>query len=565
MLTKRKGSMLFVLFAFAAEALAAPAHYLVFRLDARGQAEPVFHAQVDLADDPKPLLEPLRGSDSQTERVAWRPIRDGVAGATREVEVPRFVRAEFAHDAESGLGGIDAHRVVDSERAFVLRVPLAEADRIELATDAGMQQFDLVALAASAASLPLAAGVPGPVARGGERAPNSGNRVDILVLGDGYTAAQTALFDTHAAALKTAMFNVSPYREYDNFVNWQAGFIASAQSGADHPPYQAGCTTTACCADTAAQGDPAAAGAGTFVTTALDGRFCTNQIHRLLTVSSSKVFAAAAAFPDWDKILVTVNDPVYGGAGGSFAVTSAAAQAALIVIHEYGHSFHKLADEYQSPYPGFPACSDLGGGPACEANVTNQVDPTLVKWRSWFTPGIAIPTPTGTPGLGLFEGARYLNTGMYRPVNNSCLMRSLSTTFCAVCRQEYVKMLYRGGFGTPAGGIDLIEPGSQRPANAAPVAVATGTSRTFAATLLRPTIGNVGVQWYLDGVAVPGANSETIAFTPPGPTPAIRTLELRVLDQTAFVDATMADGLLVHSRSWTIEVGNDRLFADGFE
>ena len=147
---------------------------------------------------------------------------------------------------------------------------------------------------------------------------------------------------------------------------------------------------TSCCADAAARNDPLT---GQFVSTALDAAFCTAQVHRLLSANSTKVMAAASSYPNWDKIIVTVNDPVYGGAGGSFAVVSAESHAPLIAIHEVGHSFHGLADEYETPYPGFPACSDISGNALCEPNVTNQSNANLVKWRSWFTPGLPIPTP----------------------------------------------------------------------------------------------------------------------------------------------------------------------------
>lgn len=546
-------------------AAAVPAHYVVFEMDAQGRAEPVFYTQVQLSDPQRDVRgkQPL---ERGIERIEYRISHDGARNAqVFEAQVPQFLRAEFAADPEHGDGRIELHRPVrDPHRAFVVRVPLAAADAIELGGGAAksVQRFDLRELAIRAAQLPLAAGarqalpLAAPLASeaqaGASKAANSGNRLDILVLGDGYTSAEQATFANHVATLKTALFNVSPYKDYQNFVNWQAGFVASSQSGADHPPYQAGCTGTSCCADTAARSDPRA---GTFVNTALDATFCTSQIHRLLTTRSSKVMAAAAGFPDWDKILVTVNDPVYGGAGGSFATISAHTSAALIAIHEFGHSFHGLADEYDSPYPGFPACSDLGGGAACEANVTNQTNVSLVKWRNWFTPGLPIPTPAGTAGTGLFQGARYLSSGMYRPVDNTCLMRALGTSFCPVCRQEYVLKLYRGGFGSPASGIDLIEPGTEAPSPAAAVAYARGTTKRFSATLLQPSLGTIAVQWYLDGVAISGATAASYDFRQDAATPATRTLELRVNDQTAFVKAAMAGNLLQHSRSWTIRVG----------
>lgn len=548
---------------------AVPAHYVVFEMDAQGRAEPVFYAQVRLSD-PRRDRQGARQAERGVQRIAYRASRNGAkSAALYETQVPNFIRAEFAHDPEHGDGAIDAHPMVpDPHRAFVVRVPLDEADEIELIGNGAAksaQRIDLRELAIRSSQLPLAATARASTPWSADakadsqsavvKAANSANRLDILVLGDGYTSAEQATFNSNVAALKTAMFNVSPYKDYQSFVNWQPGFVASSQSGADHPPYQAGCTGTSCCADTAARTDPRA---GQFVTTALDATFCTSQIHRLLTARSSKVMAAAAGFPDWDKILVTVNDPVYGGAGGSFAVISAHSSAALIAIHEFGHSFHGLADEYESAYPGYPACSDISGSALCEANVTNQSNASLVKWRNWFTAGLPIPTPDGTAGTGLFEGARYKSTGMYRPVDNSCLMRALGTSFCPVCRQEYVRMLYRGGFGSPAAGIDLIEPGTESPSPAAAVAYARGSTKRFAATVLRPSIGTVALQWYLDGVAISGATAASYDFRQDAATPATRTLELRATDQTAFVKPAMAGGLLVHSRSWTIQVGAAR-------
>ncbi|HEX7770574.1 MAG TPA: M64 family metallopeptidase, partial [Dokdonella sp.] len=373
---------------------------------------------------------------------------------------------------------------------------------------------------------------------------------------------QAGLFATHATALREGMFGITPYMEYESYTNWIPAFVVSAEAGASHPPYQAGCTTSACCADTTAQSDPRA---GQFTDTAFDSRFCAFQIHRLLVSNNSLVLAAAQAYPDWDVLLVSVNDPVYGGSGGQVGVLSQHPAAQEVTIHEFGHTFTGLADEYDSPYPGYPACTDLGGGSPCEANVTNQTLAGSVKWRDLFTPGIQIPTPPGTPGTGLFEGARYQTLGMYRPADQ-CEMRQLGVEFCSVCRQEYVKHLYRGGWGTPAGGIDPIEPGSESPATDQPVVVAAGSTQVFEATLLQPSIGAHAVQWWLDGVPVAGADAASFPFSQASTSPSTRTLELRVSDPTALVLASMADGLLESSRSWTIEiVEGDGIFADGFE
>ena len=526
-------------------------HYLVVRLDADGRPEPVFHRRVVLDGDrgvsSAGALALARANPDQlvVEAEGWRTV----------VDVPRFVRGEFAVNGVDGA--IESRVAPDSERAFVVRVPAGVEGELTLSNLGRETTLDLAVVEREAASLPIPTAPEGDAqsasgdGRGTASGPSS-NRVDVLVMGDGYTAAEASTFATDMENMRVAMFGFSPYREYASFVNWTALFTASAESGADHPPYQAGCTTTSCCAETAAQTDPRA---NTFVNTAFDGRFCTSQIHRLVTVSNSKVLAAASASPNWDEIIVLVNDPVYGGAGGSISVTTTNTSARLIVVHEYGHTFHRLADEYTTAYPGFPACSDVSGTRACEANVTDQTVAGSIKWASWITPGNAIPTPAGTSGIGLFVGARYQSTGMHRPANN-CAMRSLGGQFCSVCSQEYVLRLYRGGWGTPSAGIDLIEPGSESPAPGQTLNVAYGIAQTFSADVLRPAPDSVSLQWYVDGVAVDGANGPSFVYQPEVPGPITRQIELRATDATALVRAAMAGSDLVHRRTWTVATGS---------
>ncbi|MEO7432471.1 MAG: M64 family metallopeptidase, partial [Dokdonella sp.] len=545
----------------SASAAAVPTRYIVFERGADGRVDPVFYTEVDLAMSALPDATGAVDRDHDT-RVVYRAFRAGVDLGDRSVDVP-MLHGEFAHDPERGDNAIDSTRPIDGDRSFVLRIPVDEADAIEFPRADGSQRFDLSALKTDAHALSLADRVPSLQVTQEASAGSPANRLDLLVIGDGYTSAQHALFDSDAMILHDSFFGLTPYHEYMSFVNWTTGFVASNQSGADHPPYQSGCTSSACCADSSASGDPLS---GQMVDTAFNGRFCTSQIQRLVTVSSSAVLAAAAAYPGWDKIFVVVNDATYGGSGGSISVTSTNQQANQIILHEFGHSFSHLADEYASPYPGFPACSDLSGSAPCEANVTNQTAAASVKWSPWFTPGNAIPTPIGTAGVGLFEGARYLATGMYRPVDTQCLMQFLGKPFCPVCRQEYVRTLYRGGFGVPATGIDLIEPGSESPATTPPVNYAAGSTRVFQVTLLRPTVGTLAIQWLLDGAPVSGATGSSYAFTQAATTPATHTLQLRVTDSTSFVTPSMAGSLLDHTRTWTIHVSaGDLIFANSFD
>jgi hypothetical protein len=379
--------------------------------------------------------------------------------------------------------------------------------------------------------------------------------VDLLVLGDGYTSAQQSQFTNNMTQTLTPFFNISPYAQYKNYVNTYSLFTASSQSGADHPPYQAGCTTIACCADSAAQTDPLA---GTFVNTAFDARFCTNQIHRLLTVNGSKVYAAAAAMPDWDEILVIVNDTVYGGAGGSFAVTSLHAAAPQIAQHEYGHSFVRLADEYESAYPGYPTCSDIGGYSPCEVNVTDVITRSQIKWSPWISPTTPVPTvpefdPAYANVVGLFEGARYQTTGMYRPGQN-CIMRALGAPYCQVPSQAYVLRLYTGGWGIPSSGIKLIEPGSPSP-TATHIILPPSSTLVFKADVLQPIGGPpIQIQWWVDGVPDPAAHTATFTYTAPVSSTSNITIALWVTDTTPLVHPAMAGASLQNSYAWTVAV-----------
>ncbi|MBK7145821.1 MAG: hypothetical protein IPH76_11710 [Xanthomonadales bacterium] len=538
---------------FSAGVGAESTHYIVFAGEPGQPAQPVFYARVERAADAAP--EPR---DDAAE-LSYRPLRAGVAGAERRVERP-LLRAEFARDPEHGDLHLEMRPLpATTENSFLLRLPVAAADAIEL--DDG-RVFDLEALARDAARLPLA-GIEAQVEL--QRAPNTGppaNRVDILVLGDGYTAAQTATFATHAQNLYDAMFNVSPYEDYANLVNWTAGFVTSNQSGADHPPYQAGCGTLACCADSAASTDPFA---GQFSDTALDALLhqqhpppADDQFQQ--DHGGSRCVRELGPHPgDRERQRVRRRrrqlcgdfGECLGAAGGDPRIRP---------------QLTKLADEYTSAYPGFPACSDITS-PPCEANVTNQTTPALIKWAPLLTPAIPIPTPPGTAGTGLFEGARYLTTGMYRPTYSMCLMRSLGSTFCPVCAAAYVKRLYSGGFGAPAAGIDLIEPGTESPPSSGPVAYTAGDSLSVGATVLVPTLGSVTRQWLLDGVEIPGATGSSHVFNQATATPATRTLRLRVTDTTGTLPTSMAGGVLEHTRDWTINISASigLIFANGFE
>jgi hypothetical protein len=542
-------------------AQADQSHYIVFQAGRDGVVRPLYDRFMHLAAPltsltPNEVAARLTAPDRDVDELTVRlETSTGRVVYQNVVEIPRWLRGEFQGGGTDAQ--IEGHIFPLDPTTFVVRVPAVAGTRLHLQGGlAGVDaSFDLAALAADA-TLPQAGLAPDTTVMSAPPAGDPGNRVDFLIMGDGYTAAQASKFATDAADVANKFFNISPYAEYRNYVNTYALFTASAQSGADHPPYVPGCSpgNPACCGDPQMQSDPLA---GTFVNTAFDATYCTSNIHRLLTVNAAAVFAAAAAVPDWDEILVIVNDTTYGGSGGGLAVISLDSAAADIAQHEYGHTFTRLADEYESPYPGYPACSDISG-PACEVNVTDQTNRASIKWAPWILTDTPLLTPEDDPlygsAVGLFEGARYLTTGMYRSGDN-CMMRSLGRPFCQVSSQAYVLRLYDGGWGVPASGIDTIEPGSESPPPGNVLTSFPG-SITFRVDLLQPVGGPpLGIAWYVNGVPDPTAHSNSYTFVPSGP--GNFQVRLEVTDETPLVHPAMAGTSLQSSRGWNVTVGAD--------
>ena len=545
------------------ETRGAAVRYIVFEIGDDGTLRPRMHRIVRLSSERRSLT-----SGEVASRLA-RPSRDEESVHVRlfadagevvfedVVRVPRWARTEPAAYGEAG-----ERTLLPARRAFAVRVPVRERSWLALSIGRDGEkprepafrdaEFDVDALAADE-RLPLARFTPRVELRSAAAA-NSGNRVDLLIMGDGYTSAEQTRFDADAANVVASFFDLAPYDTYRNFFNTATLFTASSQSGADHPPYSPGCVPTSpptCCADPIAQSDPKS---GTFVTTAFDAAYCYNNTHRALAVDPAKVLAAAAAHSDWDEIIVIVNDPTHGATGGIVSTISTAPTAVNSAQHEIGHSFSGLADEYDLPYPGYPFCSDLTS-PPCEPNVTDQTNRSLIKWNDWIAASTPVPTPdTGMyeSAVGLFEGARYLTGGYYRP-RQTCLMRALGQPFCEVCRQEFVFQLYRGGWGVPESGIDLIEPGSESPAPGL-LSIPFPGSQSFSVGTLEPTGGTISTSWYVDGAQVPGATGSSFHFTPAAEGP--HQIEVRVTDTTGLVrDAAGAGVSLTSSRVWTVVAG----------
>jgi len=510
-----------------------------------------------LTSDPDDVFVPGRARILERGgAIAVEVVRQDRQSAFRKIQrIETSVRGEF-HGAEvrPGRWAIEGTRSELEEPVFVVRTPYVPGSVLHLETRTTVATFPVASLLTDPATSHSNGKTAALAAASTTSTPQSlpDNRVDLLVMGDGYTAAQEQKFLADADTVVQGLLAATPYSEYSNYIRVHKLFTASTQSGTDHPPYVSGCPASddTCCADTSALSDPLA---GQFVDTAFDSHFCENNLHRLLVADLAAVYSAAAAVPEWDQILLIVNDTTYGGSGGSFSTLSLHSQAVQVAAHEYGHSFTRLADEYDSPYPGYPACND-SVGPFCEANVTDVTNPSVIKWAPWIDPSVPVPTPENQAAyenvVGLFEGARYLTTGMYRPVDFHCLMHYLGEPFCPVCAQQYVLVLYEGGWGTPSSGIETIEPGLENPAlgNFRKCSGAVDLS----VVVLGPQAGPApSVAWLISGAPVPGATSPQLTYA--SSILGSETVTVRVTDETPLVHPSLENGQLTSELSWTVD------------
>ena len=277
------------------------------------------------------------------------------------------------------------------------------------------------AMAADGSSMSEAANTDAPIAAVGGLRPiavtgDSANRVDIVFLGDGYTASEIeTTYTSHILDYLSYIFDDSaltqPFGRYENFFNIHAIDVVSNESGADNP------------------------GTGTVRDTALDASYYWDGVTaRLLYVNDAKALAAiddalhgtnfGAEMP-----YVLVNDTTYGGGGGVLAVYAAGDRSAReVALHEVGHSFARLADEYG----GIPEVySGLEPG---ESNVTT--DPAGGKWAEW----LGYDDPELGP-VGAYEGGKYYDFGIFRPTMDS-KMRILGEPFDPIAREAFVLAFY---------------------------------------------------------------------------------------------------------------------------
>lgn len=346
------------------------------------------------------------------------------------------------------------------------------------------------------------------------------NRINLAILGDGYRTQDQSKLLQDAQNLLSTLFSRSPYREYRGLFNATLVHVVSRENGADNGSY------------------------GAVRDTALDANFRCFNVDRLLCVSNSKAYQIAAKHvPAYTFVLVLVNDPMYGGSGGPIAVSSTHPSAALITTHELGHTISGLADEYETPYPGYPACSSTRD--CSEPNATLRNTRSTLKWSHWVSQSTPIPTPknAGHAGVGLFEGARYLSKDIYRPVENACLMRSLEHHGCPVC-SEAMALSYWNRVSP----IDGIAPASS-------VSVRSCDPRTFSVQVPALDQPPLTYSWTLNGSALPDLTGPEVVFPAGTLPPGNHRLSVVVTDPSTLVRRDPG-GLTIDEAIWNVSVSS---------
>jgi len=535
-------------------AQAEDAHYFVVREQANGALSVASHRLVRVSGKVTPLASSQPGRQQSVLAASMVDKKTGASVFNTQALGSPWIRAEFQSPGQTQIEG----RVVPAgERQYVLRLPVQAGKVLRLKSNTTAAGVSARASSTAAKAPPpavldidldqytspaLLRAAPPPAVPGSESGllinnGDAANRLDLLVVAEGYTLAQKAQFMAQATELANKFLAISPYQDYQQLINVRWLFVPSNQSGADKPD----------CGET-----PGAE--VVMVDTAFDATYCAAGLRRLLVVDGGKVLTAAADVPDWDMVAVLVNDEEYGGSGGYISVSSTNGSSADVMQHELGHSFSKLADEYDSPYPGYPACSDLPGSTlgACEVNVTDQTARNSLKWQRWVASTTPIPSVAPMPDpieAGLWQGARYQSSGVYRQCFSG-IMRSLGAPFCHVDGEAFVKQLFGGGWGAPSAGVSLIEPGAL-PASAS-LTANVGTPVGFQASVAGSAkAGTLTATWLVDQqpvktVATQHGQSQTFSYTVPDSAP--HTVELKVKDNTPLtLDAPTA------SRTWTVQ------------
>ncbi|HTH02415.1 MAG TPA: M64 family metallopeptidase [Vicinamibacterales bacterium] len=292
-------------------------------------------------------------------------------------------------------------------------------------------------------------------------------KVDLLVIGEGYTAREMAKFHADVKRLLPALFEQEPFKGRRADFNVRALDLPSAESGIHRP------------------------NAGVFRRTPLSTEYNVFDSERYVLTLDNRALRDAASAAPYEFIEILVNDKTYGGGGIFNDQATASVDSAFspyVFVHEFGHHFAALADEYYTSDVAYETGAAVKPEP-WEPNITALHDPAQLKWRDLVTAGTPLPTPwnkdefekhtagiqqrrreirarnapesemdalfreqeawdtkflssmTSSGRVGAFEGAGYEARGLYRPEADCIMFTRDPVGFCRVCRRAIERII----------------------------------------------------------------------------------------------------------------------------
>lgn len=312
-------------------------------------------------------------------------------------------------------------------------------------------------------SAPARRGEVLPIAVHGEPA----TQLDLLVVADGYTQDQRGKFEHDVERLSSALLTTEPFARHRDSISVRGLFVASDESGISNPRK------------------------GVWRSSAYGLSFNAFDSDRYVLALDDRSLREAAAQAPYDALILLFNERKYGG-GGIYnlwaTVASDTEVAPYVFVHEFGHSFAGLADEYYSSQVAYEQFNPHGVEP-WEPNVTALLDPARLKWKDLVAASTPLPTPWGQAAydamdveyqkkrkalidaksseeeaealmrevkatsapmlrgephfgnVGAFEGAMYEAKGLYRPEVDCIMFTRNPTAFCRVCERAVERVL----------------------------------------------------------------------------------------------------------------------------
>lgn len=244
---------------------------------------------------------------------------------------------------------------------------------------------------------------------------HDGNGVDLVVLGDGFTSDEMEKFKQTVLNFKTKFLGFHEIADHASGWNIHAVGMVSNESGVT---------------DRSGEIDIE-------VDTYFNSCKGCGNLSRIVNSDGALAKSVAAEhFPQYDFVLMLVNSTKYGGVGGGIAVSTATPTSAGVSIHELGHLFGSLADEYGGS--SAPPTTEPGS-----VNATINYDYATVKWKHWLEPTAHLTEKNGK--VGLYEGGQYRNIGLWRPTLVSQMNGGGSAPFFAVNAEGWALKVYNKG------------------------------------------------------------------------------------------------------------------------